>query len=154
MDSPPHRASPTAWQGGFTTIELVTTLLVVAIIAVAVVPRLNDRSVFEARGFQDETLALLRYAQKAAIAQHRYVCVAFTAASASLSFGATSACGTSLTGPDGKAPFAVTAGATTGYVSAPAGFYFEPSGRPSAGRSIAVVGAGTVTVEAETGYVR
>lgn len=138
---------------GFTLIELVTVIVLVGILSVMAVPRFAERSVFEARGFQDETKALLRYAQKSAVAQRRYVCVAFTASGATLTLGATSACGTDLSGPTGSAPFTITARSGIGYSSVPANFYFEASGRPNAGQIITVTGSGTVTIEAETGYV-
>ncbi|HZW22007.1 type II secretion system protein, partial [Noviherbaspirillum sp.] len=65
-------------RGGFTLTELIVTLVILGILAIAIVPRFLDRSTFDSRGFHDETLAILRYAQKTAIAQRRNVCVAFT----------------------------------------------------------------------------
>jgi hypothetical protein len=35
----------------------------------------------------------------------------------------------------------------------PANFHFEASGRPSLGQVINVTGSGSVTIEADTGYV-
>ena len=64
---------------GFTLVELIAVMVVVGILAVAALPRFFDRNVFEARGFLDETRALLRYAQKTAVSQRRTVCVAFAA---------------------------------------------------------------------------
>ncbi len=145
--------SPTCGNSGFTLVELVITMIVVGILAAVVMPRFADRTVFESRGFQDETISLLHYAQKAAIAQRRYVCVAFTATGASLSSGASSSCGSPLTGPNGATPFAVAARSGTGYDTTPSDFYFDAAGRPSAGQSFTVTGSGSITVEAETGYV-
>lgn len=137
-------------------IELIVVMMIIGILAVAALPRFAERSVFEARGFEDETKALLRYAQKAAIAQRRFVCVAFGPASATLTVGATAACGTNLTGPRGDSPFVINAGSTSGYEqvpTAPADFNFDASGTPSLGQAITVTGGGAITVEAVTGYV-
>lgn len=134
-------------------IELIVVMIIVGIMAVVVLPRFAERSVFEARGFEDETKALLRYAQKAAIAQRRFVCVGFTAAGASLTVGAANTCGTALTGPRGDTPFAIQARSGTGYSPTPTNFFFDASGTPSIGQTITVTGSGSITVEAVTGYV-
>ena len=91
---------------GFTLVELVITLVLLSALAVFVAPRLSGVSDFQARGFHDETLALLRHAQKSAIAQRRTVCVLFAANSASLRLDAdrnaasgTDGCEADLTGP-------------------------------------------------------
>lgn len=145
---------------GFTMIELIVTMVIIGILAVSVVPRFADRATFTSRGFQDETLALLRYGQKAAIAQRRTVCVEFPDASSiqlRISSAANaSACDTNLTGPNGTTPHRVTARTGTGHNRASGdNFLFYSSGRPSVASSfsIAITNAGTVTVEAETGYV-
>jgi MSHA pilin protein MshC len=66
---------PKSSQFGFTIVELIVMIVIIGIIAVLALPRFADRSDFQARGFQDETRSLLRYAQKAAVAQRRNVCV-------------------------------------------------------------------------------
>jgi MSHA pilin protein MshC len=146
---------------GFTLIELVMVLVLLGVLAVFVAPRLNSRD-FEARGFHDETLALLRYAQKSAIAQRRTVCVAFAPVSATLSMtataGSTTCPGNAFVGPRGESPAQITARPGVAYVATPAGFYFDGLGQPSAGQSMQVAGDGvplnlSITVEAGTGYV-
>jgi MSHA pilin protein MshC len=142
---------------GFTLVELIVTMIVVGILAVAVIPRFADQSDFDARGFRDGTLAVLRYAQKSAVAQRRLVCVTFGAGSVSLRIASVwgGACNTNLAGPDGSAPYSIAAPTTSGFVAQPADFSFLPSGAASADRVINVKGmpASPINVVAATGYV-
>jgi MSHA pilin protein MshC len=146
---------------GFTLIELVMVIVLVGVLAIFVAPRLNSAD-FYARGFHDETLALLRYAQKTAIAQRRTVCVAFTAGTATLTIAAAPASntcpGNALVGPQGESPATITARSGITYLATPGGFYFDALGQPSAPQSLQVANAGAgiglnVIVEARTGYV-
>jgi len=146
---------------GFTVIELVMVLIVLGVISVFVAPRLNSKD-FEVRGFHDETLALMRYAQKTAIAQRRTVCVTFGPGSASLTIvavaGSTACPGSGFAGPRGEIPASVSARSGVAYVVQPGDFSFDGLGQPSAARTFEVAGNGTplgrtITVEATTGYV-
>lgn len=158
-----------AWtlMSGFTLVELIVTLIVVGILAAFVAPRFFGTHGFEEGGFYDETISVLRYAQKAAIAQRRLVCVNFTAKTVALriakSFGATDCNGVNgidMVGPNGNL-YAVDASADTKYRNAdinfspvPTALTFDPLGRPSAAATIQVAGfTKTITVEVETGYV-
>ncbi len=152
-------------QRGFTLVELITVIVIVGIIAVAAVPRFFQRSVFDSRGFFDQVISTLRYAQKVAIAQHRNVCVTYTLPApstitlriASLS-GAASACDTdliNLTSPT-AVPYVVRAPAGTAFAALPTPFFFDALGRPNPGglTAINIVGAtNSITIETETGYV-
>lgn len=159
-------------QRGFTLIELIMVMVIVGILAVFVAPRFFDADIFRSRGFSDQVQASLRYAQKAAIAQRRFVCAAFTANSVTLTTGATAACGTPLQSPTGEASYAVTAPGSIAFSPTPAGLSFDCLGRPravgnpaatcnagnivdvlTAAQVVQVQGASTITVEAETGYV-
>jgi len=139
---------------GFTLVELVAIMLITGILAAVAVPQFFDRATFANRGFYDEVLSTLRYAQKAAIAQRRYVCVSFpTDNSISLSHGTTSACGSPLASASGAA-YPLTNSHATFVGGAPAGFYFDALGRASAASTLSITGyTGAINVQAETGYV-
>jgi len=154
-------------QRGFTMTELITVMVIIGILAAMVAPRFFDRNTFDSRGFYDQTISTLRYAQKTAISQHRLVCVAFAPNSITLTQVASgSTCpGTSpannLANPSGQPSYVITApsGVTlSGY----ADFNFDALGKPrdTAGVSLVAqqviaVSAYTtpIKVEMETGYV-
>ena len=144
-------------QRGFTLIELIMVIVMLGVLAVFAAPRMLNSGDFNARGFHDETLSLLRYAQKAAIAQRRTVCVTFSAsarAQAALaisSLPASSSCDTALIGPNKRtiqdkdcaggavgvgepaAPHGcILAPAGISYTTAPGSLRFDGLGQPQA----------------------
>lgn len=143
---------------GFTIIELVVVIMLTGILAFTVLPKLLVLQVFDDRGFHNNTLAALRYAQKAAIAQRHTVCLSFTStsvtATTSSSAPPSANCDTNLGGPNGTSPYQVTARGTSAYTNIPVAFNFSALGRASVGQTIQI---GNVTqsikIEAETGYV-
>lgn len=141
-------------QAGFTLTELVMVIVIIGVMSVVALPRFFDRNTFDSRGFHDQVIATLRQAQKIAIAQHRFVCVAFTANSITLTQGVTAACGGALTSPTGVTPFMVNAPTADVTLAGGVNFNFDFLGRPSAAQDITVSGyAPHIFVEAETGYV-
>lgn len=153
-------------QRGFTLVELITIMVIMGIISAIAVPRMFDRGLFDSRGYYDQVISSLRYAQKTAISQRRLVCVTFPSTSrmqlrTAFNFGG--ACDTDLQNPAGTYPV----GQTTYTIDAPAGvtlsgavaINFDALGRASfAGAyplSISVTGyaASNVCISAETGYV-
>jgi MSHA pilin protein MshC len=141
---------------GFTLIELLMVLLLVGVLAIFAAPRLFTSTDFNARGFHDETLAFLRYAQKAAIAQRRTVCVTFTLTSATLKVDndGSAGCEANLAGPRGDMPGTIAARTGASYGSLPAAVSFDGLGQSSAGQTITVQGVGrSIVIEATTGYV-
>ena len=144
-------------QRGFTMTELITVIVIMGILAAIAVPRFFDRGTFDSRGFYDQTIATLRYAQKAAISQHRLVCVTFPSSSqiqlkTASAFGA-AACNTDLQGPSGTSPYTVNApsGVT---LSGQAAFNFDPLGRATSTVADITVASYIIKTDQETGYVR
>lgn len=153
-------------QRGFTLIELIMTMVIVGILAVAVAPRFFDNNVFQSRGFADEVQATLRYAQKVAVAQRRNVCVAITASDISLTSasvgGAASPCDNSLASPAGQPAgcpsvtyrICAPSGVTLAFDSAST--IFDALGSSTANTiTISTISgaANPIVVEAVTGYV-
>jgi len=147
---------------GFTLVELVTTMVVIGILAVFAAPRLVDRTGFESRGFYDQAQAIVRYAQKIAIAQRQSppkqpVFVVIGGNNIRICFDA--ACGVAVTDPSTGNPLSLNA--PTGVPLSPATFSYDGSGAPSIAAQLGIVvsstGAGDVPrtffVEAQTGYV-
>ena len=162
-----------ARQRGFTLIELIMVMVMLGVLAVFAAPRIFNSNDFYARGFHDETLALLRYAQKTAVAQRRTVCVNFpTISSTTLTIASnaptpatpTPTCSPALPliGPRGESPATIPAtdrGVT--YNGLPGNFNFNGLGQPMSTTGvllgtqivIQINNASNVLVEAVTGYV-
>ena len=154
---------------GFTLVELIIVIVLLGVLAVVAAPRIFNNTDFYARGFHDETMALLRYAQKTAIAQRRTVCVTFAVAAVSTarlriaSLEAVATCDTNLVGPRGDIPGTVTSRSGVNYTAIPPpAVSFDGLGQPldiggtpnTAARLITVSGSGKViTIEPATGYV-
>lgn len=154
-------------QRGFTLVELIMVIVILGVLAVFAAPRMFDKSDVYARGFHDETLGYLRYAQKTAIAQRRTVCVTFGGSnSITLTIAANAAtfdCSTAgtLSGPKGAAPVVLTAQPGVAYAAPPTSFNFNGLGQPitslgvaQATQTMQVAGVDrSITVETSTGYV-
>jgi MSHA pilin protein MshC len=187
LPTQPLAAMPSRWcraralqrgARGFTLVELIMVIVILGVLAVYAAPKLFSTSDFYARGFHDETTALLRYAQKTAVAQRRTVCVTFntsiTPNSAVLTMEAlhpgaskTVDCGINLAGPNVEGAAKVTAKSGTGYGTIKTGsasvtrLIFNGLGQPvnserkplTAKTVIEITDAANITVEPETGYV-
>jgi MSHA pilin protein MshC len=150
---------PLSSLSGFTLVELVMVMVLIGILAVVVLPRLND-SAFSEYGYAEETLSALRYARQTAIAGNAKITVAFASEGFRVcqadncpatggNYLINPASGLPWDGSDkkrGKAPDDVSIATGLGAVT------FDGLGRPSASGTLAI-GSRTLTIEPETGYV-
>lgn len=127
-------------------------MVIVGILAISVLPRFTDQSAFASRGFHDETLSLLRYAQKTAIAQRRTVCVTLNTTGVALTIDtdtpADGLCNAAPTMPN-------TPKGGIGLTSSVSAFEYTPLGSTNQSNNINITIANStpITVEAATGYV-
>ncbi|MCE2946774.1 MAG: prepilin-type N-terminal cleavage/methylation domain-containing protein [bacterium] len=152
---------------GFTAVELVVVIVLLAVLSAVAVPRLAGRSAFETRAFADEVASAVRYAQRTAIAMRRTVTVVVTTPGrtnpCALQLCLTSDCSQQVVNPATGREFCLVPPPAVSLAADGAtrsGLQFDARGRPSGVQtySIASTGAGvetrTLTVEAETGHVR
>lgn len=146
---------------GYTLVELVMVVSLIAIVAAVAAPRMFDRSTFDARGARDELATALRYAQKVAVATGCPVRVTVTvggwqlgqqSVSAGHCDGTDTAFATPVLLADGQV---MNGTAPAGIAIAPAvTFDYAATGQTSLGADQTIaVGARQLTVEARSGLV-
>lgn len=146
-------------QRGFTLIELIMVIVILGVLAVFAAPRIFDNSDFTGRGLHDETMALLRFGQKTAIAQRRTVCVTVNSTGITMTLfvanptPATCTAATAAQAPTLTPPFAPKGG--TGLAGSASPFQFTPLGSTdqAAAVTITVANSTPITVEPGTGYI-
>ena len=137
------------------------TITIIAILGALVGPRLMSSSPFETRGFYDEVQAVVRYAQKTAIARRRSVTVCVEAARIFAISNANCGAPTYLLHPVGGGDLIASSGG--GVTLGPAGtsFTFDGLGRPTPNpppditftSPVAGDPVRQIVIAAETGYV-
>lgn len=140
-------------QAGFTLVELVMTLLVIAIIATVALPRMTDTSLWTLRAYSDSVVSQLQSARRMALAQRRPIVatVATTGVTVAYAAGGTVA---TLACPSGASPCIAETGTITfnsansgsTVTSAGAVFTITVSGGQSFSRQLRVDG--------ETGHIQ
>lgn len=148
---------------GFTLVELVVTLVIVAIVAAVAIPRFVGRGAFETRGFADRVQAIVRYAQKTAVAKRKDVFVKLNAGGVRICYTDACTAGTEVPDPVGHGDpcgaglLCATVPGDVSLTSTESEFSFDGLGRPSIAANLTVTIGGEITrsfaVERETGYV-
>ena len=105
---------------GFTMVELIVTIIIVGILAVATVPRFFQHRMSSRAGFTITTDPRgMHYAQKTAVAQRRSVYIRLDSASETATACYTSvfpcAAMNQVPGPYGEKPYVVTAARRSGF---------------------------------------
>ena len=143
---------------GFTLGELVLTIVLMGILAAVALPRMMSSKGFESRGFYDEAQAVIRYAQKTAIAWRRTIVVCIKADEISAISNTDCNSPVAIAHPVSGNPLKSTApsGVTLSPIDS---FSFDGMGRPSAATTITLTSTimgdpvRQILVAAETGYV-
>lgn len=152
-------------------------MILIGVLAVAAIPRFFDRGTFDELAFFDQTKAMLRYAQKVAVAQNRPVFVRLDGSSVALCYNAD--CSSRVAPSSGNSRGGIACANDTNwfcevppngvtYTSGRPLFYFSAQGKPynpadteptstfNAQLTITISSGGstrTIFVEQETGYV-
>lgn len=147
-------------------VELVVTIIIIGILAAAVLPRWSGNSGFEERGFRDQVVAGLRFAQKSAIVARRTVRVDFTAADVQFLIRSCSNDVAVCPGAEyvalnlpgaGDSIIRAASVRSANFSVFPANVFFLPSGSPVGGGAnieVSNLPGLPIVIEAETGYVR
>lgn len=139
---------------GFTIMELVVVIAIAGILAAFAASRINTRS-FETEGFANQSRAMIRYAQKLAIAQRQTVAVVFTDTNIKLCYTDTACSGGNVREPPETVLFQRNTPTGVTFFTKTS-FTFSSLGRPSLGQTVVIRGDvdRNIVIEAETGYVR
>ena len=169
-------------QSGFTLVELIAVIVIVGILGTFAAGRFLGRSSFDSVAFADQGAALLRYAQKVAIAQNRNVYVRVQSNGIALCYNSACSAANRVLAPGGANSdsaatrlacadnsWACEAPPQQVTVSPMVQFYFDALGKPFLASDVpptatstfttramtvkANTSVRTITIEMETGYV-
>lgn len=146
---------------GYTIIELVLVMLIIAILGVAAGPRFFNNTAFDERAYLDELASSLRYAQKIAVASGCLVRADIAAGGYSLTQQAPQAGHCDPADASFPLPVLLSTGQTmsgtapSGVVTAPAvTIIFDALGRTNLAANQALsVGPRTLLIQADSGLV-
>lgn len=156
MNPPRSRAA------GFTLVELVVVMTLMAVITAVGLSRFADRDPFAVQTVADQLVSALRLAQATATAQRGTVYVAITASPPALSVCLDAACTNPLSPPGSGSGGSWIANTGGVHLSGGASFSFGPDGSPSSLAATlqlqvqsdsGTATPATLTIEAGSGYV-
>lgn len=144
---------------GFTLVELVIVMLILAILSFAALVRISDQGQNDANGFADQLASTIRFAQKAAVAQRRTVYVNVSPATLTLwaCLDSATTCAQPLASPV-SGLLSVTGPSDVTLTSAVTQFQFGSLGQPAGATTLTLTAGASgksfnVLIEPVSGYV-
>jgi MSHA pilin protein MshC len=150
------------WEFGYSLIELVSTLVIVAILGAVIAPKMFSYQPFQARGYVDELASALHYARDVAVSSRCDTSITINAAGYQAmqraAAGATCAISGGWVTPIVRVDGGTLSGSAPSGVSAspvPTNIVFDANGRVISGTPPALlIGTFTLTVDTGSGLIR